>query len=360
MTSSASRIATAEADGVRQLRAELRGPHALAGAEPRWARLLHRSRRGRAGRGFRDAGLLRTWLAGINVEPTPGAFARLDAARPRDINLQRRRGRRRTGEAGTSCLVDGGNGLSTLSERCGTCFASDGREIQTVRVAVRRLADLCREHVQGDIHFLKIDVEGGELAAPGGAELAMWRPWIIAGGSDGGELDHPDAPGMGGRAAGTPLRHGVRGWAEPLLRGGGACGACQPPLPCRRTSSTATSATKITASPGAALRGQVEALAAEHATGRRSGADAAEQQVDPGETQLDHAAQELWESNRLAEHRGKRPADAVLDRAQRANPVGRGRCGRRVARGVCQHVVAAERRRCAGLVRARRRLGRTG
>ncbi len=114
---------------------------------------------------------------GINIEPVPGAFARLAAARPRDVNLNLAVGDHE-GEQ-VFYLVDGGNGLSTFSETMRDSFAKEGRSIETVRVPVRRLADICREHVQGAIHFLKIDIEGAERAALEGAGLETWRPWII-------------------------------------------------------------------------------------------------------------------------------------------------------------------------------------
>ena len=118
----------------------------------------------------------RGWC-GLNIEPAPGAFSRLDAARPRDINLNIAVGDRDSEEE--FYLIDGGNGLSTLSPAMRESFATQGRTIETVRIPVRRLAGICREHVQGAIHFLKVDIEGGERAALEGADLDTWRPWII-------------------------------------------------------------------------------------------------------------------------------------------------------------------------------------
>ncbi|WP_158745168.1 FkbM family methyltransferase [Acidisphaera sp. L21] len=118
----------------------------------------------------------RGW-SGLNIEPAPGAFARLDAARPRDINLNLAAG----AEDGEQdfLLVDGGNGLSTLRGDMRETFEAEGRRIDPVRTRVRRLSDLCRDYVRSAIHFLKIDVEGAERDVITGADLAQWRPWIV-------------------------------------------------------------------------------------------------------------------------------------------------------------------------------------
>ena len=117
----------------------------------------------------------RGWT-GINIEPAPAAFARLDAARPRDVNLQVAAG----AEVGQAdfLLVDGGNGLSTLRTDHAGALAADW-PVETVRVAVRPLAEICRDQVRGPIHFLKIDAEGAEREVLQGAHLETWRPWVV-------------------------------------------------------------------------------------------------------------------------------------------------------------------------------------
>jgi hypothetical protein len=46
-------------------------------------------------------------------------------------------------------------------------------------VEQRRLADICAEHVRGEIHFLKIDVEGAERAVIQGCDFVRFRPWVV-------------------------------------------------------------------------------------------------------------------------------------------------------------------------------------
>ena len=117
----------------------------------------------------------RGW-SGINIEPAPASFARLDAARPRDVNLQVAAGA--AAADADFVLVDGGNGLSTLRTEQAGALAADW-PVETVRVAVRPLAEICRDQVRRPIHFLKIDAEGAEREVLEGADLETWRPWVV-------------------------------------------------------------------------------------------------------------------------------------------------------------------------------------
>lgn len=118
----------------------------------------------------------RGW-SGINIEPVAGSFARLAAARPRDINLQLACADR-DGEA-DFLLVDQGNGLSTLQTHRETELRSGGWDVATTRVEVRTLSSILAQHAREPIHFLKIDAEGAEREVLAGAALDRWRPWII-------------------------------------------------------------------------------------------------------------------------------------------------------------------------------------
>lgn len=115
--------------------------------------------------------------SGINIEPNPQLFQELQKARTRDVNLM-------VGAAETSGTKTfyriGTTGLSTLDTAVAEHHAATGWEVERIDIACRTLADICAEHrPEGPIHFLKIDVEGGEGAVLAGMDLHRFRPWII-------------------------------------------------------------------------------------------------------------------------------------------------------------------------------------
>lgn len=126
-------------------------------------------------RAFYDRG----W-SGLNIEPVPGSAHLLKASRPRDITLQTALGNK----AGTtSFFVVGGNGatypgLSTAIAPIGEAHRSSF-QVHEIEVAVDTLAAVCHRHVEGPIHFLKVDVEGAEHAVLEGADFGVFRPWIV-------------------------------------------------------------------------------------------------------------------------------------------------------------------------------------
>ena len=113
---------------------------------------------------------------GLNIEPGPADAARLAAARPGDITLQLAAGRC---DAEADFFTVPGTGLSTLDPAVAERYRAQHRTSRPGRIAVRTLASLFRAHVRGDIHFLKIDVEGAEADVLAGADLRTWRPWIV-------------------------------------------------------------------------------------------------------------------------------------------------------------------------------------
>ena len=122
-------------------------------------------------RAFYDKG----WR-GVNLEPVAKFFNRLAAQRPRDINLQIGAG----DVAGSFTFFDiPDTGLATSDPAIAKKHQEGGWEVNTIDIPVLPLADICRSHVRGDIHFLKIDVEGAEKKVLLGMNFKKWRPWLV-------------------------------------------------------------------------------------------------------------------------------------------------------------------------------------
>jgi len=116
----------------------------------------------------------RGW-SGINIEPVTESFRRLQKARPRDINLNVAIGDK-PGILPFYRLPR--TGLSTLDRAQAEEHRAAGFKVQVRQTPVVRLDAVCREHVRGTIHFLKIDCEGSERVALESADFNAFRPWI--------------------------------------------------------------------------------------------------------------------------------------------------------------------------------------
>lgn len=119
----------------------------------------------------------RGW-SGLNVEPNPALYQQLCADRERDINVCVAAG----SEPGSSVLnvvVD--TGLSTLDSTLAETYQGTGQLVRAVETTVTTLTDLWETHLasRDDVHFLKIDVEGFELAVIQGNDWVRHRPWVV-------------------------------------------------------------------------------------------------------------------------------------------------------------------------------------
>lgn len=113
---------------------------------------------------------------GINIEPVQEWFERLESNRPEDINLKVAAG----AAEGTITLYEvPETGLSTVKKDYSENAVKRGYKSVETKVQVLTLASICDQHVNSDIHFLKIDVEGAEKSVIDGMDFSRFRPWIL-------------------------------------------------------------------------------------------------------------------------------------------------------------------------------------
>ena len=113
---------------------------------------------------------------GINIEPLPTHYADLVQERPQDINLQCAAGATNGEIEVWECDV---RGWTTASANVIAQHTANGHVGAFHKVPVFRLSDICEQHVSGEIHFLKIDVEGFEKSVIDGMDFSRFRPWIL-------------------------------------------------------------------------------------------------------------------------------------------------------------------------------------
>lgn len=113
---------------------------------------------------------------GINIEPVAHLYEKLVKDRPRDINLQLAVSPR----PGTIKFYDVElSGLSTSESQVAASYREEGRNVTERQVITKPLNTICDEYAARQVHFLKIDVEGGEASVLSSIDLNRWRPWVI-------------------------------------------------------------------------------------------------------------------------------------------------------------------------------------
>lgn len=117
----------------------------------------------------------RGWC-GINIEPVPHLSAAFDDERPNDINLNIALSDRSDISIFYE-IVD--TGLSTFNPTIARQHIEEGFVAKSIDVRTDCLSNVLADYPEKEIHFLKIDVEGSELAVLTGLNLSSHRPWIV-------------------------------------------------------------------------------------------------------------------------------------------------------------------------------------
>jgi FkbM family methyltransferase len=120
----------------------------------------------------------RGW-SGINVEPHPQMFEKLERSRPRDINLNLGVGAARTE---LSFYILSEPTISSFNRRIAERNARtlSARIVSVSRVPVYTIADIFERHAADRrIDFMSLDVEGFELEALKGNDWTRFRPLVM-------------------------------------------------------------------------------------------------------------------------------------------------------------------------------------
>lgn len=113
---------------------------------------------------------------GINLEPVATGHALLAQFRPGDLNL-----RLAVGPEAGSCpfFHIPETGLSTLDAAVAERHRAAGWAVEVQEVPTAPLREVWDAHVRGEVHFLKVDVEGAEGLVLASLDLTRQRPWVV-------------------------------------------------------------------------------------------------------------------------------------------------------------------------------------
>lgn len=148
-------------------------------------------------KGFSELG----WR-GVNVEPLADRYIELCNDRPLDTNIRAVV----LGEEGSATLFHAEPELgaySTTDLEVRDDLVRGGFVLTPVTVPSLRLGDVLALLPEGDIHFLKVDVEGAEREVLRSHDFAVRRPWIIVVEIVAGEARRPGVAGEINRMLGA-------------------------------------------------------------------------------------------------------------------------------------------------------------
>lgn len=113
---------------------------------------------------------------GLNVEPHPELFKELARDRVRDINQQVAVSAQR---GYIDFFLVEPHGLSTLDSKLADHYRSLGAAVNQIVVESKSASEMLELYASETIHFMKIDIEGGEKLVLADINFEKWRPWII-------------------------------------------------------------------------------------------------------------------------------------------------------------------------------------
>ncbi len=121
---------------------------------------------------FYDSG----W-SGINIEPVSELYELLQKERVRDVNLNLAASSQ---EGEVEFYEVPNSGLSSMERNIAEAgSAALNTTLKNYKIKAQTLDEVLYKYGWGDIHFLKIDVEGHEDSVMAGLDLSLFRPWIL-------------------------------------------------------------------------------------------------------------------------------------------------------------------------------------